>query len=340
MADNTQTLALLVLAQNYRGNVVRQLNRRSALLKLLPLVQGEGKNCAWSAEGSGQVAENYSEGADASNFGSDSQNEALLSWGHYRSNFHVSGTARRTAATSRTPMAVQNLIGRNMQNALTVLVSTINQALYTGAGTGTTIAGLDVAVADDANTYAGLDRGTKSFWRPNVVDPGAPTNISFAQIRSDLGTIYDACGETPDIAVCSTAVFNAVADLFTENRRWVQDVTTARGAVKLDAGYGGLEVDGCVFIRDKDATANQIYYLNSSHVHIEYLPLEASIMEALGEMGVMLEANDGYGSWPLGILIHALAKNGDSDRYEALTNLQLVVDRPNSCGARLNVATT
>ena len=79
MADIPQTVALLVLAQNYRGDVVRQINRRSALLKLLPLVKGEGKNCAWSVEGSGAVAENYTEGQDASNFGSDSQNEALLS---------------------------------------------------------------------------------------------------------------------------------------------------------------------------------------------------------------------------------------------------------------------
>jgi len=339
MADVTQTVALLVLAQNYRGNVVRQINRRSALLKLLPLVQGEGKNCAWSVQGSGQIGENYTEGADASNFGSDEQVEALLSWGHYRANFHVSGTARRTAATSRSPMGVQNLVGRNMQDALTRLVSVCNAALFTGAGTGTTIAGLDVAVADNTNTYAGIDRTTKTYFKPYVIDPGAPTNISFAQIRTDLGAIYNASGEQPDIAICSTAVFNQVVDLFDENRRWIQDVTTARGAVKLDAGYGGVEVDGCVFIRDKDATEGQIYYLNTSHVHIEYLPLEASIMEALGEMGLLLSADDGYGSWPLGILVHALAKNGDSDRYEALTNLQLVVDRPNSCGARLNVAT-
>lgn len=339
MADTPQTLALLVLAQEYRGDLVAQVNRRSALLRLLPIVQGGGKNIAWAGRGSGQNAENYSEGADASDFTSDSQDPAILQWGHYRGNFHVTGTARRTAATSGTPNAVRNLIGLNMLASHEALVSLINTELYTGPGTGTRIAGLDVAIGDDSNTYATIDRSAKSFWRPTVVDPGAPTALTIAQIRSDIGAIYDKCGENPDIAVCSTAVFNTVAGLYDNTRRYVQDVVTARGAVRLDAGYQAIEVDGCFFVKDKDATANKIYYLNSRHVVIEYLPLDAGLMSALAEMGVMMEANDGYGNFPLGIWCEKLAKNGDSDRYQCLTQLQLKVARPNACGVRLNVQT-
>ena len=339
MSDVSQTLALLVLEQVYRGDLVAQINRRSALLRLLKIVEGAGQNVAWAGRGDGQLAENYAEGADASNFGSDEQDPAILQWGHYRSNFHVTGTARRTAATSTTPNAVRNLIGLNFLSASEKLVSLINQSLYTGAGTGTTIAGLDVAVADDTNTYATIDRSSKSFWRPYVIDPGALTALSVAQIRKDIGAIYDQCGENPDIAVCSTAVFNTVAGLYDNTRRYVQDVVTARGAVRLDAGYQAIEVDGCYFVKDKDATANRIYYLNSRHVTIEYLPLDVGLMSALMEMGTTMEANDGYGNFPLGIWVEKLAKNGDSDRYQCLTQLQLKVARPNACGARLNVAT-
>ena len=339
MADVAQTVALQVLSQNYRGRLVNQVNRKSALLKALPIVPGFGKNCAWAAKSSGQIAENYTEGADASNFGSDAQTEAILQWGHYRSNFHITGTARRAAATSMTPDGVENLIGTNMMSANETLVSLINDDLFDGAGTGTLIAGLDVAIGDDTNTYATIDRAANAYWRPYVIDPGVATALSFPQIRTDLGAIYDLCGEQPDLAVCSTAVFNTLGALYDSTRRYITEITTARGVVRLDAGYQALEVDGCMFLRDKDATAGWIYYINTSRVRVEYLPLEVPIIAALEEMGIQMVADDGYGPIPLGIHCDKLAKNGDSDRYECLANLQLVVERPNSCGVRKNVAT-
>ena len=341
MADTTQTVALQVLAQNYRGRLIPQVNRRSTLLKTLPIVPGEGKNCAWAARSSGQVAENYSEGADASNFGSDAQSEAILQWGHYRANFHVSGTARRAAATSRSPDGVAQLLATNMFSANEALVSTLNAAMFSGAGTGTLIGGLDVAIGDTTNTYATIDRSSNAFWRPTVSNPGVATALTFDQIRSDLGAIYDASGEQPDIAICPTAVFNKVGGLFDSTRRYTVDtITTARGVVRLDAGYQALEVDGCMFLRDKDATAGQIYYLNTNYIEIQYLPPEPEFMAELESLGVILDANDGFGPVPLGILAHPLGKQGDSDRFECVTQLQLVVKRPNACGVRKNVATT
>src|SRR5689334_9407110 len=114
MSDTLQILSLLALEQKLRGDIVEQINRRSALLRVIPIIPGEGKNCSWAVEGDGQVGENYAEGADALNFGSDAQKSAKLDWGHYRSAFHVSGTARRAAKRSSTPGGVQNLIGRNI----------------------------------------------------------------------------------------------------------------------------------------------------------------------------------------------------------------------------------
>jgi hypothetical protein len=231
-------------------------------------------------------------------------------------------------------------VGRNMENAASALASRLNAQLFTGLGTGTLITGLDLAIGDITNTYAGIERGANAYWRPYVIDPGSSTVLTLAQIRKDLGTIYDQCGEQPDMAMCSTDVFNTIVNLFEATRRRVQDIQTARGIVKLDAGYGAVEIDGCMFLKDKDATANQIYYLNSNWVEIEYLPPDPRLLRELNDMGMEMPVDDGYGAFPLGMLCEKLAKTGPSDKYECLVNLQLAVRKPNANGVRKNVATT
>lgn len=333
MSDTPQLLSLITLAQEYRNDIVRQVNRRVVLLKLLPIIRGGGKNVGWVAESSGQIAENYSDGADTANFGSDAQDPATLSWGLYRAPIHVSKLSMDAARTASSPMGNQALWARNIVNSAAALAAKIEADAFSGAGTGTLIAGLDVAVAADTNTYASIDRTAKTYWKPTVIDPGALTSPSFALIRSDLGKIYNKCGQQADIAVCSTDVFNAVANLFDPNRRWTV-VNTARGKVQLDAGFEGLEIDGCMFVKSKDATANTIYYLNSNYVHFETLPdarVPNEILDAVAP-------DDGYGSVPLDMVFEPLAKTGPSSKGESLASVQLVVTKPNACGARLNVA--
>lgn len=336
MADTPQTLALITVAQNYRNNIVRQINRRSALMRVIPIVPGEGKNCAFVVEQDGAVSENYAEGADASNFGSDAQAEAILSWGLYRDNFKVTGLAMAAAATSRTPQGNVQLWARNLINASSKLASTINGVLFSGAGTGTTIAGLGVAIGDATNTYAGIDRSTATYWRPIVVDPGSLTAPTLSLIRDDVRQIFEASGENPDIAVVSPAVFNVLGGLFDPQRQYASEVTTARGTVTLDMGFKGLVLDDMVFIKDKDCTANRIYYLNTNHVRIEYLPTASPGVAKVLEQ--QIPADDGFGQLPLGLTYEALAKTGDADKAMVKTYLQLVVDKPNSCGCRKNVA--
>jgi hypothetical protein len=219
-----------------------------------------------------------------------------------------------------------------MVNSASALAALFEDELFNGAGTGTLIAGLDVAIGDNSNTYATIVRGSSAYWQPTVIDPGTPTDPTIALIRSDLGTIYDTCGEQPDIAVCPTAVFNAVANAFDSNRRWTQ-VNTARGRITLDAGFEGIEVDNCMFVKSKDATANQIYYLNTNYVHVETLP-DARVPD---EILNAVAPDDGFSSVPLDMVFEPLGKNGPSSRGESLVTCQLVVEKPNSCGVRLNV---
>lgn len=331
MSDTPQTLALITLAQEYRGDVVQQINRKTILLKLLRIVRGGGSNIGWVAQSSGHVAENYSDGAAASNFGSDTQTPAVLQWGLYRGNVHVTKLAMDTAATASSPQGNRALWGKNLADAMGTLAALIEDELFNGLGTGTLIAGLDVAIGDTTNTYATIARGSASYWQPYVVDPGVLTLPTLPLLRKDLGAIYDQCGETPDIAIAPTSVFNAIAGQFDPNRRWTQ-VNTARGTVTLDAGYEGIQVDNCMFLKSKDATANQVYYINTNHVEIQTLPDSEVPLEILDAV----QANDGFGSVPLDMKVHPLAEVGPAKRAEVLANCQLVVKKPNACGVRKN----
>lgn len=343
MADTLQTLALIVLAQNFKGDIVRQANRQSALAKMLPIKRGAGKNVAFVAASTGAIFENYAEGADASNFGSDAQDTALLNWAQYRSPFHVSGLAQATAVGSVSPQGNLDLWVRNMQDASAVMASGINAVLYTGAGTGTTIAGLDVAIGDDGNTYAGIDRAAKSYWRPSLFNEAGPAAaLTFAQIRGDLQAIYLASGSRPDVAMVHPNVLAKLATLFDPQKQYVfqtvRDVSTAGGSFKLEGGIGGISFDGCVFVEDKDATDGKIYYLNTDHVRLEVLPMDLSRVPGMTDEILSVIGNDGLGPLPLGFQLEMLAKTGDSDKAQMKSYLQLCVDRPNACGVRFNIA--
>ncbi len=332
--DTITTLDLVTLAQEFRGDVVRQINRRTMTLKMLRVVAGEGKNVAFAPEADGQVAENYADGADAENFGGDVQDSAILSWGLYRANFHLSKLAMDAAKTSGSPVGNRMLWARNLINASAKLAATLNVACFAGLGTGTEIAGLDMAL-EDGNQYATINRASSpnAYFRSTVVDPGVLTAPTFALIRNDVRLAYEACGENPDVAVCNPLIFNKVGGLFDTTRRSIDNISTAKGKITLDFGFQALEVDGTMFVKDKDSTAATIYYLNTNYVELQYLP--SANMSGLPQYQV--SADDGFGSVPLGFDYEMLAKTGASEKAEVTSTIQLVVSRPNSCVKRLNV---
>ncbi len=346
MADNPQTLALIIAAQTYAGDIVRQINRRSTALKVIPVTQGAGKNAAWAAEGDGQLAGEFADGADASNFGSDAQNDALLTWSLIRSNFRVTGLAMAVAGSTATPAGNRPLWVRNMINSSAKTASHINARIYAGSGAGSPkqMTGLAVAIGDDTNVYATIDPGVDTYWKPHVVDPGTPTAITFGQIREDVQEIYVQCGEYPDVALCHPKVFNQIVSLFDSSKQFtVNVVETARGAVKLTNSQAGVEVDGVVFLKDKDATVTgtqgSIYYLNTNYIELQTLPQpQAPTLMAVPGGDQMFTANDGFGPVPLMLHYEKLAKTGDSEKAQIKFYGELCVKKRNAFGTRKNVA--
>jgi hypothetical protein len=127
-----------------------------------------------------------------------------------------------------------------------------------------------------------------------VVDPGSLTAITLATVRKDIRSIYEQSGLTPNLAVCSPGVFDALAEMFDPTRRYMQDIVQGgRGPVRLDGSARAIDIEGCVFVRDKDCTANAIYYLNTDYIEIEVLPPPPAFQALIERAGV--QADDGFG---------------------------------------------
>lgn len=345
MADVPQTTALIIIAQNYAGDIVRQINRTATLLKLLAptFKQGEGKNVAWVAEGDGAVAETFAEGADPANFGSDSQTGASIPFARYWSTFHVTGSAMAASSTSRTPVGNIELWARQMVNGAEALAKKMDTDLYVGAG-GNAFVGLDEAIGDDANTYATIARAGNVFWRPTVSD-SASAPITFAQIRSDLSAIKVKSGYKPDLATVSPDTYNKIAALYDPLKQYVYQtvdrVQSAGQEIVLDGGVGALKFDGCYFVEDSFAPDNTIYYLNSRYIRLEYMPAEASLAMGLGDeasLAMMMGGlSDGFDVIPFNMVMELLAKTGDAQKAMMKCYPQLCVERPNAMGVRINI---
>lgn len=339
MANADLALITGALAQTY-GNVVRRgLNTRAVALGLMAgkaLEKGVGQNVAWVHELSGDAAETYSDGADASTHTVDTNVTAVLTWGLYRSNGTITNLARDAAGSAVGPADLIRMAGRQLENKSRALSAKLGTDFFSGTGANTMI-GLDTALRDD-NTYATVNRASSgnAKFRGNLFDPGVSTPITLAQIRADISAITDACGMEPDLAFCCTAVWDAIANLFDSTKQF-SVATNAQGEIVLNGGVTGLRVGNTVFVKDRLATANQIYYVNSDAVKVMYLAKVA--VPELGDAVVEQKLQMTGGELPLGMYIEALARVGAASKFSCYVTAQLKVEQPNACGMRLHVAT-
>lgn len=299
--------------------VQRTFNAQARTTALLQRVPVDGKNATWDFEGTGAAVETFNDGDDVSTYSADDAYQATLALQGLRSNIRA-GHQALAAARRAGPASLGAYWKRLALNSMRKFASVVNQAVFAGSGS---FVGLAAAILD-SGTYAGIDRGSNAHLRSYVIDPGSLTAPTIAQIRTDVSAIYDNCGEIPPIGVCGTAVYNKLAGLFTEVRR-----INAPGL--MDLSVTGIEVDGCMIIKDKDCTANALYYLNPNYLELQYLPQ----VEMDGAFDI--EANDGETSLNLGIKGYDLARVGAAERGSFESFLQLVVRHPKAMGKRLNI---
>lgn len=149
------------------------------------------------------------------------------------------------------------------------LANLIAQGLYsdgTGSG-GKQITGLDAAVPTNptTGTYGGIDRGTWTFWRSQLEDPGSAYTSS--NIQQGFNTLWAKLvrgSDRPDLILVDTNVWA----IYMQSLQAIQRFTDTESAklgfptikymdadVVLDGGIGGY------------AGTSMAYFLNTKYLH-------------------------------------------------------------------------
>lgn len=342
MADRDFSSITNALAKTWGPQVRRALNSKAiglmTLLSLSPPRPGRGKNVTESIELDGESAETYSDGADASTYTVNTIIQPVLSWGLYRANGKITNLARDTAGSSVGPQELVRIAGRELSNKSRALALKVGTDFYTGSGSNALI-GLDSAVTD-GNTYATIDRtsGTNAKYRAKVIDPGSSTAITKALIRQDLAQIYDNGGSMPTLALCHTDVYLKLASLFDANVQH-QISTDAEGRIVMKGGVDVIMFGGCLFMADRLATNNKIYYLTPESFQFEVLAkVAASELGDVDQGSMQLEMTGGQ--LPLGMYLESLARTGAAQKFSAYLTAQMLCVNPIENGVRLNVSTS
>lgn len=340
MADTTQTTSLIVLAQLYQDSIVKQINRKARTLSELPHETGEAADIRWAAQGDGHLGAAHAEGADVSDFGSDSQTPAVLTYGMYESPFHVSDEALSRAMRNGNPAGNVALWAKNMVDASGKLAKTVNSNFF-GGTVSNGIVGFDTAIGSTSNTYAGINRATagNEFWQPTV-NGSSSSALTINQVRTDLSAIVAASGERPDLAICHPYVYAKIEKVFDSSRRFNANVGLLDSSPAVGSNFPTIFIDGCKFIEDVDGYVSgasgygTIYYVNTNYVKVKTIPyldlgmfgfMSSEVTATPVDVGAPLAFDFDY---------TALAKAGHSSRGMVRTQIQLQVERPNACGVR------
>ncbi len=343
------------LSQIFEDKVRAQTNRAVVTLKLLPHQIVGGKNLAWdvSMAAAAESATSYTtDGADISAYGADDKIPATLAWGIYsKEAFGVTGLARATARSNASPTGLEDLYGVELMDASQRLCKNLARDLFTAAGSGGAMLGLfggstltSAAPLSNAGTYANIDRGTYTAWKANVLaNGGVPRALSFGLMRDMRRTIYDACGEMPDLIVCDSYQHERYGMLFGDQRRYVQDISLRGQKFTLDGGYKALEFDGIPIVADVNCPAGCMIFLNTQYVTVCQVPDGADDVNK--SKGLMRLAGTGEeqfsdGQTSLFCRINPLAITGDAYKFQLISYPQVKVTRCNALGTLADLATS
>jgi hypothetical protein len=240
-------------------------------------------------------------------------------------------------------MGGEALWAKKLQEAAAVIAKKHGGDVYTGDGATNNISGFNTALASETGAYAGQNRALGVLQaesiRPKVFDAGSPGAPALDQIRADLTAIEVRCGVRPDLAPVAPALYDRIAKLFDANRNYVDKVLEGpdgKAITHLRHGADIIDVDGCKIFRDVNCPSDRMFYLNTEHLSL----VVAGRGKHPGIPGWDMQANDGVGPMPFGVMFEVLAKTGDADKVQALIECQLKVESPKHMGCRLNLSAT
>jgi len=228
--DLAKLAALIV--EKYGPPWVEALNTNTFLLTRIQRKAGSGDGVRWPVRYAGNSsAGSYGENDSGVGAGNQALNKVEIS---------VTGLAQAVGDTGgaiASPMRVELDLG------LSDLRGNINTQLMTdGTGnSGLDVTGLFAAIAD-SGTYAGLDRGTYTWWKAYVsANGGTPRNLTEELIRGVKSEVENRGGRVSAIYAGSKQWYR-YGDLLRSERRQ-QNPTTLTG------GYQALDFEGIPLIK-------------------------------------------------------------------------------------------
>lgn len=358
MADINLARVAAALTQRFMDRIASTINRTVLIAQLVPVKndRGQGQNVQWDAKFGASVGSAIADGADVVTFNDDEKVPAVLQYAVMHDAFKLTGLSRAVAAAAGNPLALADLWMDALGDSVERQAKGIAQQMYLGAGTTgpqlihgfTPSAG--VAAIGDTGVYATIDRAVRTAWQATVIDAttfdavnnptgrfnltvtGEPAPEGIKMVRAAQRGIYTASGEQADVIVTSPILHEAYGLSIHQERRWVDQVRTSSGTLKLDAGYQVLEHDGRVIIQDNDCPADEMLFLNTRHCHVQQLPDRSDrVNRAMGMVG-LAGTNDvfmGGGRTKLQARIQPLNIKGDAFPFALYSYLQLCVLSPN-----------
>ena len=263
MPANTTTLAELIV-QLYKGPWVEALNTNTFLLARVQQKQGVGEGVRWPVRYAGNSsAGSYGEGDTGAGAGNQGFKKAFLTWKLNKVEVEVSGLAQ--AIGDNGGMIVPAL-RTELDLGLSDVRGNINtQLMSDGTGnSGKDITGLYAAIAD-TGTYAGLDRGTYTWWKSYVnANAGTPRNLTEELIRTVKSTVEARGGRVTAIYAGSTQWYR-YGDLLRAERR-------QQNPVSLTGGYQALDFEGIPLIKVPGYPQTRMDFVNEDL--LEYVVLK------------------------------------------------------------------
>lgn len=357
MADVPYNTAMMILVIPLLLASVDQIGRSAPLVKMLPKRAGSGKNISERIKTGGIVVTNTPEGDPAPDASVNAQARYTFDWATYDSAITETELARRASGTvSAPPDGTGDYTALEIDEMTTHLLEMcvdVERDLW-GASGANEIVSLYDALGDDTNTYGGIDRSLvgNTYWRPRVFDDGVPTTPTIGLVKADLVAIQTGPFKPgkPDLVVVSPNVFEAIKTSM--GSQITHNVTAgpaqAEQRVEIQADVEKIKIGQATIFPDEYAPDTEITYINSRYARLEYLPYPKKALDMLKAMlrpGYMeaiqqrLLAAGMNGAFLLfDALIKTLGATGAHDKIMAQFYLQLVIDRPNSGGMRLNIS--
>lgn len=332
------------LATLLDDDVVSQINRSVVLSQILQVGTGSGKDISWDVSTGTALKTTavIADGADVTVFNNDAKAPASLDFGTYHDAFGISGKAMGIAKNTGNPLQLANLFSEYMADSMEILAFAIADGVYNGDGSTDTIHGLldpTIPAIGDIGIYAGLNRASIAQWQGNVIDAlGAEISVPFLnQLGRDL---YTASGRRPDLYITDPIQHEKIANLTSQDRRFVDEIRTAKGIIKLDGGYNVLYHGGKAILEDIQHPAAQLSGLNTRYMKMHQLPDSADeVNGSIGMVSLGGSPEDQLEGGKTGLVarIQPLAKTGDSHKFALYCYPQLQIKKPNAMGYLTNL---